>query len=97
MEATNDALIIEGERRMDHEDKMEEVRLTERQYGRFSRRIPLPEGANVDQTKATFRNGFLEVTVPIPQRSSLRRLIPIETDSPAPSASSRPDGQKQAA
>lgn len=97
VEATNDALLIEGERRMDHEDKSVEVRLTERQYGHFFRRIPLPEGANVDQTKATFRNGVLEVTIPIPQRASQRRSIPIETDSAAAPASSRPDGQKQAA
>jgi HSP20 family protein len=97
VETTNDALVIEGERRMDHEDKREEVRRTERQYGHFFRSIPLPEGANVDQTKATFRNGVLEVTVPIPQRASQHRSIPIETDSASASASSRADEHRQAA
>jgi HSP20 family protein len=97
VEATNDALIIEGERRMDHEDRREEVRRTERQYGHFFRRIPFPEGANVDQTKATFRNGVLEVTIPIPQRASQHRSIAIETDSASTSAPSRPDEGKQAA
>lgn len=97
VEATNGALIIEGERRMDQEEKREEVRRTERQYGHFFRRIPLPEGANVDQTKATFRNGILEVTIPIPRRASQHRSIPIETDSAAASASSRPDEHTQAA
>jgi HSP20 family protein len=97
VETTNDALIIEGERRMDHEDKREEVRRTERQYGHFFRRIPLPQGANVDQTKATFRNGVLEVTIPIPRQASQHRSIPIETDSPSATPSSRPDEQKQAA
>jgi HSP20 family protein len=97
VDATNDALIIEGERRMDHEDRREEVRRTERQYGHFFRRIPLPEGANVDQTKATFRNGVLEITIPVPQRPSQHRSVPIETDSASTSASSRPDEQKQAA
>jgi HSP20 family protein len=97
VEATNDALIIEGERRVDHEDKREELRRTERQYGHFFRRIPLPDGANVDETKATFRNGVLEITIPIPQRPSQHRSIPIETDSASTSASSRPDEQKRAA
>jgi HSP20 family protein len=97
VEATNDSLIIEGERRLEHQDKSEEVRRTERQYGQFFRRIRLPEGANVDQTKATFRNGVLEVTIPIPQRASQRRSIPIETESASTSASSRPDEHKQAA
>ena len=97
VEATKDALTIEGERRMDHEDNKEEVRRTERQYGHFFRRIPLPEEANVDQTKATFRNGVLEITIPIPQRASQHRPIPIETDSASTSASSRPDEHRQAA
>lgn len=97
VETTSDSLIIEGERRMDQEDKREDVRLTERQYGHFFRRIPLPEGANLDQTKATFRNGVLEVTIPIPQRASQRRSIPIETESASRSASSGPGEQKQAA
>ncbi|KAA6460379.1 Hsp20/alpha crystallin family protein [Acidobacteria bacterium AB60] len=97
VETTNDSLIIEGERRTDQEDKREDVRLTERQYGHFFRSIPLPEGANLDQAKATFRNGVLEVTIPIPQRASQRRSIPIETDSAAPPPSSRPDAQMQGA
>ncbi|HEY2471117.1 MAG TPA: Hsp20/alpha crystallin family protein [Terracidiphilus sp.] len=97
VEVTKDALIIVGERRMEHEDKREEVRRTERQYGHFFRHIPLPEEANVDQTKATFRNGVLEVTIPIPPRASLSRSIPIETDSASTSALSRPDEHKQAA
>jgi HSP20 family protein len=96
VEAANDALIIQGERCMEHEENREEVRRTERQYGHFFRRIPLPEGANVDQTKATFRNGVLEITIPIPQRASQHRSIPIETDSASASAPSQP-GQQQAA
>jgi HSP20 family protein len=97
VEAANDALIIQGERCMEHEENREEVRRTERQYGHFFRRIPLPEGANVDQTKATFRNGVLEITIPIPQRASQHRSIPIEADSASASAPSQPDQQKQAA
>ena len=34
--------------------------------GAFLRVIPLPEGAIVDQAKATFRDGVLEITVPAP-------------------------------
>lgn len=97
VETTNNSLIIEGERRMDQEDKREAVRLTERQYGRFFRSIPLPEGANLDEIKATFRNGVLEVIIPIPQRASQRRSVPIETDSSPSPTSSRPDAQMQAA
>ena len=39
---------------------------SERRYGEFYREIPLPQGVIRDDVKAQFRNGVLEVTVPIP-------------------------------
>ena len=56
--------------------------LTERQYGQFLRSIPLPEGAKIDETRAKFENGILEVTVPVQEQQSKRREIPIEASSP---------------
>ncbi len=41
---------------------------SERVYGRFYRFIPLPEGAKVEDVKATFTDGVLEVSVPLPAR-----------------------------
>lgn len=49
VEVENDALVIQGERRSEHEEKDEGVRRTERQYGFFYRSVPLPEGAKVEQ------------------------------------------------
>jgi HSP20 family protein len=40
-----------------------------RRYGRFYRRVPLPEGAKADDARATFKNGVLEVVVPAPERT----------------------------
>lgn len=69
-----DAVIIEGERRDENErsDKGRHVR--ERFYGSFYRTIPLPEGVDVDQANATFRNGVLEIELPIGQQQRGRRL-----------------------
>ena len=97
--------VIQGERRVEHEENRRGVRRTEREYGVFYRTIPLPEGAQVDQAKASFRNGVLEVRVPVPQRASERRPIPIEAGSEpatgsgqASSGGSKPaEPQKQAA
>jgi len=77
VEVNEDALIIQGERR--HEETHNEggVHRTERQYGRFYRAIPLPEGVNADQANAQFRDGVLEVTVPLPEQQMRRRTIPI--------------------
>lgn len=61
----------------EHEEKREGYYRSERSYGTFSRIIPLPEGANVDQAKAEFNNGVVEVTVPIPKSARRRRETPI--------------------
>jgi HSP20 family protein len=69
-----DAVIIQGERRDENErnDKGRYVR--ERFYGSFYRMIPLPEGVDVDQANATFRNGVLEIELPLAQQQRGRRL-----------------------
>jgi HSP20 family protein len=63
---TDDGLVIEGERMKETEDKKNEWFTTERTYGHFYRVVPLPEGVNSKEVKATFKNGVLEVTVPVP-------------------------------
>ena len=82
---------IQGERRYEHDETKEGVHRSEREFGVFYRRIPLPEGAEIDQAKASFRNGVLEITVPVPQQQTEHRSVPIETDS-----QSRSDQQKAA-
>ena len=87
VEVTDEALIIRGERKYEHEDKEGGVYRSERRYGQFYREIPLPEGANVEQAKANFKGGILEVVLPVPQARSHRRSIPIETGSAAKASS----------
>jgi HSP20 family protein len=91
IEVANDALIIQGERKVEREEKDGGVRRTEREYGLFYRSIPLPEGADGEHANAKFRNGMLEVTIPVPQQREQRRSIPIEGDT-----KSQADLQKQA-
>jgi HSP20 family protein len=92
IEVANDTLVIQGERKTEHEEKNGGVRRSERQYGLFYRSIPLPEGADVEHANAKFQNGMLEVSVPVPQQRDNRRSIPIEGQSKPPEQS-----QKQAA
>lgn len=76
VEVTKEAVLIRGERRQEYEDRREGYYHTERSYGCFCRSIPLPEGVEVDRADANFRDGVLEVTIPVPQRptSQGRRL-----------------------
>jgi HSP20 family protein len=79
VEMTDDGLIIQGERKMEREEEREGWYRSERSYGEFYRMIPLPEGVNADQVKASFENGVLEVTAPISVSTQRWRSIPIET------------------
>ncbi len=77
VEITDNALVIHGERKSEHEHTVGRAYRSERRYGEFYREIPLPEGVNADQAKAQFRDGVLEVTVPVPEQANRRREIPI--------------------
>ena len=70
----------QGERKREHEEKQEGFYRSERSYGRFYRLIPLPEDAKLDESRAQFNNGVLEVRIPVPEAQKRRREIPIETE-----------------
>ncbi|HEX3557477.1 MAG TPA: Hsp20/alpha crystallin family protein [Thermoanaerobaculia bacterium] len=70
VEVRDKALILEGERRQESEQSQEGFYRSERSYGRFHRTIPLPEGVNPEQAQANFKDGVLEITLPLPQRQS---------------------------
>jgi HSP20 family protein len=81
VEVSDDQLIIQGERKSEHEETEHGVYRSERRYGQFYRAIPLPEGAASEQAKAQFNNGVLEITLPVPEQKGSRREIPIESGS----------------
>lgn len=76
VEVTDDLLTIEGERKVEKEEKHEGVFRSERAYGVFSRAVTLPDGAASDKAKATFKDGVLEIVMPLQARqtASTRRL-----------------------
>jgi HSP20 family protein len=73
VELTENALILEGERRKEHEERREGFYRSERSYGRFSRAVPLPEGVDTEKVEAEFKDGVLEVRLPAPKRQSQQR------------------------
>jgi HSP20 family protein len=79
VEITDDALVIRGERKSQQEHRIGKAYQSERRYGEFYREIALPEGVSADQAKAQFRDGVLEVTVPVQQQTINRREIPIQS------------------
>jgi HSP20 family protein len=79
VEVADGWLTIFGERKRETESENENMYRREREYGTFSRALPLPEGAKVGEVKAFFENGVLEVTVPLAARPAVtRRNVTIE-------------------
>jgi HSP20 family protein len=65
VEMTAEGLTITGERKEAKEEKKEGYFRTERLYGAFERFVPLPEWALVDTATANFKDGVLEVKIPL--------------------------------
>jgi len=93
VEVTNDAITIDGERKQEHEESEKGYYRSERSYGRFSRRVPLPEGVNADTATANFRNGVLEITMAAPEAKERKgRKLEIAGES-APAAKAKAAGR----
>ena len=80
VEVTDDAVVIDGERKYEHEQKEGGVYRSERSYGRFHREIPLPEGVKTENATANFKNGVLEVTLDASQATKNHRRVDIQSE-----------------
>jgi HSP20 family protein len=69
-------LVIRGERRPDNPAAANAR--SERLYGSFVRRIPLPDGLRTEDARASLRNGVLEVRIPV-AKLTRGRDVPVET------------------
>lgn len=66
IEVTDGQLAISGERKHESDEKTDAFYRSEREYGSFYRSVPLPVGVKFEDVKATFADGVLEVSVPMP-------------------------------
>lgn len=82
VEVTDGVLAISGERKSEVEEKKEQFYRSERVYGSFYRTVPLPDGVTFEDVKATFADGVLEVSVPLPAKIEAKtRKIEIQEPS----------------
>lgn len=78
VEVSDGNLMISGERKREYEDQKENMYRCEREYGTFFRSVPLPEGVTLDDVTATFTDGVLEVSVPLPATKPVSRTVEIK-------------------
>ena len=84
VEVTNGHLALSGVRKRETEEKRENYYRSEREHGSFYRLVPLPEGVKLEDVKATFADGVLEVSVPMPAKAEASvRKVQIEEAKPA--------------
>jgi len=76
--ASDDQLTIRGRREQKREEIGRDFIHREISYGTFERVIKLPSGVNPDEIKASYNNGVLELTVPLPEQSRTRK-VPIQS------------------
>jgi len=75
----HDVLTIKGERKAEKEVKEKDYLRREVSYGAFERRMSLPEGAAADKIQATFKNGVVEVSIPLPKGIEAKK-IPLQVE-----------------
>jgi HSP20 family protein len=85
VEVTDGHLTISGERKSEAEERKEHFYRCEREYGSFYRAIPLPEGVKLEDAKAIFSDGVLEVSVPLPVQPEAK-VRKVEIQEPAKAA-----------
>ena len=87
VEVTDGHLALSGERRRETEEKKDNCYRSEREYGSFYRAVPLPDGGKLDDVKATFSDGVLEVSIPLPARAEAK-VRKVQIEEPVKSAKS---------
>jgi HSP20 family protein len=78
VELRDDAVILRGERRQEHEEEREGYYRCEVSHGSFYREIPLPKGVKTDDARATFHDGVLEITMQAPKQETRGRQLQIQ-------------------
>jgi HSP20 family protein len=60
----NNTLTVHGERKIEKEEKEENYRRVERQYGSFTRTFNLPPTVDAEKVQADYDKGVLRITLP---------------------------------
>ena len=74
VEATDDRLILRGQKEVESEERDPRYYYAERMFGAFTRTIPLPCEVDVSRASATYRNGLLRIVLPKAEHVKANRV-----------------------
>lgn len=78
----DDVLTISAERKEEETKEEKDYTRRELRYGSFRRSLPLPAGTKEDAIEATYKDGVLEIRLPVPgagEEKPSARKIPVST------------------
>jgi len=81
IKVVGDVLTIRGSREEKSETKKADFLRREIRYGSFERSISLPEGIKAEDLKATYRDGVLELSAPMPKEAAPKE-VKIQVEGP---------------
>jgi HSP20 family protein len=81
-------LTIKGSRDEKSETRKADYLHREIRYGSFERSISLPEGIKADDLKATYHDGVLELTAPMP-KEAIPKEVKIQVEAPKGNAAKK--------
>lgn len=71
---TENTLTITGEKKKEEKIEKKDYHRFERSYGSFSRSFRLPDNVSADKSKASFKDGVLEIRVPKTRESKQKKI-----------------------
>lgn len=77
---TDDQVRLRAERRLEEEHEDRQGYRSEFRYGSLRRTLPLPVGAKADKVHASYRDGILEVRIPMGAAPAEGHKVPIARD-----------------
>ncbi|TBU23119.1 small heat shock protein [Dichomitus squalens] len=77
IDVQNNVLTVSGESKFESNRDENGYVLRERRFGRFSRSVPVPEGIQPEEIKASLENGVLTVTYPRQTAEQLPKRVTI--------------------
>jgi HSP20 family protein len=92
----NQTLTVHGERKIEKEEKEENYRRVERQYGSFTRTFTLPQTVDTENVSANYDKGVLKIALP-KKAEAKPKQIKVNVGSAKPDATLEGKGPGKAA
>jgi HSP20 family protein len=89
----NNTLTVQGERKIEREEKEENYRRVERQYGSFTRTFTLPQTVESEKVSATYDKGILKISLP-KKAEAKPKQIKVNIGSEQPGSGKQIEGTK---